>query len=152
MADTRRRAVIAALLGTLGALAGIAGFGHVYLREWRRAIAWFLFVLGASILLMVAFVDPEVLATDPMSITADDLPMTVIGPIFLLLSLSIFDAYYVGRRGNRGGRGDDDGHACPHCGREVDADLDFCHWCTERLDRAVEPTDGTDGTDADATK
>ena len=22
---------------------------------------------------------------------------------------------------------------CPHCGREVDAELDFCHWCTEPL-------------------
>ena len=25
---------------------------------------------------------------------------------------------------------------CPHCGREVDPDLDFCHWCTERLSGA----------------
>ena len=23
---------------------------------------------------------------------------------------------------------------CPHCGRETDPDLDFCHWCTEPLD------------------
>jgi hypothetical protein len=23
--------------------------------------------------------------------------------------------------------------SCPHCGKEVDADLDFCHWCTEPL-------------------
>ncbi|WP_128904158.1 zinc ribbon domain-containing protein [Halorubrum amylolyticum] len=22
---------------------------------------------------------------------------------------------------------------CPHCGKETDADLDFCHWCTEPL-------------------
>ncbi len=22
---------------------------------------------------------------------------------------------------------------CPHCGRETDADIDFCHWCTEPL-------------------
>ncbi|OYR79611.1 hypothetical protein DJ71_16250, partial [Halorubrum sp. E3] len=22
---------------------------------------------------------------------------------------------------------------CPSCGKEVDADLDFCHWCTEPL-------------------
>ncbi len=27
---------------------------------------------------------------------------------------------------------------CPHCGRETDAELDFCHWCTEPL------TDGHD--------
>ncbi|EMA61789.1 zinc ribbon domain-containing protein [Halorubrum lipolyticum] len=22
---------------------------------------------------------------------------------------------------------------CPHCGKETDAELDFCHWCTEPL-------------------
>jgi len=29
---------------------------------------------------------------------------------------------------------------CPNCGRETDADLDFCHWCTEPLPWA-EPDD-----------
>ena len=28
---------------------------------------------------------------------------------------------------------DPTGVECPHCGRETDADLDFCHWCTEPL-------------------
>ncbi len=23
---------------------------------------------------------------------------------------------------------------CPHCGRETDPDIDFCHWCTEPFD------------------
>ncbi|WP_050032772.1 zinc ribbon domain-containing protein [Halorubrum halophilum] len=27
---------------------------------------------------------------------------------------------------------------CPHCGKETDADLDFCHWCTEPLPWAGE--------------
>jgi len=22
---------------------------------------------------------------------------------------------------------------CPNCGKETDAELDFCHWCTEPL-------------------
>ena len=30
---------------------------------------------------------------------------------------------------------------CPHCGRDTDADLDFCHWCTEPLDAADGPAD-----------
>jgi hypothetical protein len=32
--------------------------------------------------------------------------------------------------------GGDDGATeveCPNCGKETDADLDFCHWCTEPL-------------------
>ncbi|QHS16990.1 zinc ribbon domain-containing protein [Halopenitus persicus] len=32
---------------------------------------------------------------------------------------------------------------CPHCGKETDAELDFCHWCTEPL-----PTAEDDGTGA----
>jgi hypothetical protein len=36
-----------------------------------------------------------------------------------------------------GAVGSGDGEApdvtCPNCGREADADLDFCHWCTEPL-------------------
>ncbi|WP_066413924.1 zinc ribbon domain-containing protein [Halorubrum aethiopicum] len=31
------------------------------------------------------------------------------------------------------GGGDPTGVECPHCGRETDAELDFCHWCTEPL-------------------
>ena len=27
---------------------------------------------------------------------------------------------------------------CPHCGRETDASLDFCHWCTEPLETRAE--------------
>ncbi len=44
------------------------------------------------------------------------------------------------RRTTVGDAGDDDDAAddppeatCPHCGRETDAELDFCHWCTEPL-------------------
>lgn len=37
--------------------------------------------------------------------------------------------------------GDDSGATgveCPTCGRETDADIDFCHWCTEPLPWADE--------------
>ena len=34
-----------------------------------------------------------------------------------------------------------DGVDCPHCGRETDPDLDFCHWCTERLPGAEDPSE-----------
>lgn len=30
---------------------------------------------------------------------------------------------------------------CPHCGKRTDADLDFCHWCTEPIDVANGPAD-----------
>ncbi len=28
---------------------------------------------------------------------------------------------------------------CPSCGRETDAEIDFCHWCTEPLPWAADP-------------
>ncbi|MUW15466.1 zinc ribbon domain-containing protein [Halorubrum sp. CBA1125] len=30
---------------------------------------------------------------------------------------------------------------CPSCGKETDADIDFCHWCTEPLPWATEPAE-----------
>ncbi|MFC5278729.1 zinc ribbon domain-containing protein [Halorubrum rubrum] len=30
---------------------------------------------------------------------------------------------------------------CPNCGRKTDADLDFCHWCTEPLDAPDGPAE-----------
>lgn len=30
---------------------------------------------------------------------------------------------------------------CPHCGKETDADIDFCHWCTEPLPWAENEAD-----------
>ena len=33
-----------------------------------------------------------------------------------------------------GGTGDEPTQVeCPHCGRETDAEIEFCHWCTEPL-------------------
>lgn len=138
MTDIRLRALVAVLLGTLGALLGVAGVGHAYLREWRRAVAWFAAVIGATLVLFATFADPEV-AADP-----DAWPTEVVVPVLVLLSLSIFDAYYVARRagGGTGTPGEADGGGadadgatrCPNCGREVDGEYAFCAWCAEPLD------------------
>lgn len=126
MGDTGRRALVAALLGMLGASFGVAGVGHAYLREWRRGVAWFTFVLGAFLVLVSVFTDTST-PTD-----VNSLPVVVLAPVVVLLSLSVFDAYYLARRGPTS-RSNPDAVTCPHCGGEVDADLQFCHWCTEPL-------------------
>jgi hypothetical protein len=127
MGDTDRRALVAALLGALGASFGIAGVGHAYLREWRRSVAWFTFVLGSMLVLVSVFADPSQATTD-----VDSLPLTVVVPIIVLLSLNVFDAYYLARRGPLV-HSNPNATCCPHCGGEVDPDLQFCHWCTEPL-------------------
>ncbi|MUV58107.1 hypothetical protein SAMN04487947_1043 [Halogeometricum rufum] len=121
MSDTRRRAVVAAVVGVVGASVGIAGAGHVYLREWRRAVAWFTFVLGVGLVLLSVFTDPAALTWESIG----DLPSVVTAPLFVLLFLSTFDAYYVGVRGPQ----TDDGVRCPACRGELDPEMTFCPWC-----------------------
>ena len=128
-----RRAVVAAVVGIVGATLGIAGAGHVYLRQWRRAAAWFAAVLGVSIVLVFAF-------TDPRSVTADALPPEVLGPVVALLVASVVDAYLAGRESPRSRRREtgDDGPGCPACGRELDPTLDFCWYCSAPVEGGAE--------------
>jgi peptidoglycan/LPS O-acetylase OafA/YrhL len=125
MPDARRRALVAALVGVIAATVGIAGAGHAYLREWRRAAAWFSFVLGTGLVLVAVFADPA-------TATPASLPATVTVPVYALLLANAIDAYRVASRP----RGSAEGPTCPACGRPVDPDLDFCHWCTRSLDAA----------------
>ena len=150
MSDSRRRALITALVGVLGATIGVAGAGHAYLREWRRAIAWFTFVLGAQLVLLSVFTDPSTLvgteSAAPMSFSAiqsvaTGLPSTVTGPILILFVLSVLDAY---RLALLGGTSDAEGPSCPYCGNEVDPELAFCPWCTERFEEAPKETATTE--------
>ena len=140
MGDRERRVVVAVVVSVVGAIIGIAGAGHVYLREWGRAFAWFSLVLGAGLVLIASFADPE-------TATVSSLPLRVTGPIILLLTLNTVDAYYVARRSGTGGatrRGPTRDESapnvsCPSCGREFDPELSFCPWCAgSRDDERVE--------------
>jgi len=134
MPHTRRRALIATLVAVLGASVGVAGVGHLYLRKWRRAAAWFAFVLGATIVLVSVFVDPATLSlSHPATVANVDpnaLPTIVTAPVFALLLLNALDAYRLAARGPRTA----DAPQCPACGGELDPELDFCPWCTTRLE------------------
>jgi hypothetical protein len=132
MVDSDRRALVAVAASAIGALFGIAGVGHAYLREWARAFAWFTFVLGAGVLLIAAF-------TDPMAVTFETLPLRVTLPLAVLLVVHTLDAYYVARRGPTSGSvvaSTTDGQTvdCPSCGRELDPELSFCPWCAGSRD------------------
>ncbi|MFB6080891.1 MAG: zinc ribbon domain-containing protein [Haloferacaceae archaeon] len=142
MPDARRRALFAVAAGLLGAALGIAGAGHAYLGEWRRAVAWFSFVLGAALVLV------SVLA-DPRTVTLSSLPPEVAIPVAGLLVLSAADAYRVATYQARGGLAaspsgtasdaaapDDDPPSCPNCGRAVDPSMNFCWYCAEPVEAA----------------
>ncbi len=149
MEEARRRALIAAAVGLVGAALGIVGAGHAYLREWRRAIAWFSLVIGVGLVLMSIYTDPSTYG-DPWTVTMSDLPLEVVLPILTLSLLSVLDAYAVGRKqagepaetavsdASTSVMRDGEELTCPNCGRDVDPELDFCHWCTEPLERDPE--------------
>ncbi|WP_338741670.1 zinc ribbon domain-containing protein [Haloplanus salilacus] len=128
MVDSDRRALVAVAASAVGALFGVAGLGHAYLREWARAFAWFTFVLGTGLLLIAAF-------TDPTTVTLETLPLRVTLPLAALLLVHTLDAYYVARRppasGSAAPSAATDGPTvdCPSCGRELDPELSFCPWC-----------------------
>ncbi|WP_435063033.1 DUF7575 domain-containing protein [Halobaculum sp. EA56] len=143
------------LAGLLALL--VTGLGHAYLRRWLRGLGW----LAATFAAVALLVPPEVVealnAGEPLSNPADALP-----PVVVVVASAV-DAYLLARRtrsraaapAGATGPGPADGptasatagaaaadpahgaeaRACPECGKDLDADLDFCPWCTAELDR-----------------
>jgi hypothetical protein len=130
---TQRRPWLAAALAVL-----YPGVGHLYLRELRRAVAWFgVSFATAYVGILLSDVPVEDLQGLSGALRLQQLlPAEVVGVLFLVSALNVVDAYRVGKRQrDAGSRDDDDAETCPSCGEELDEDLDFCPWCTTRLDR-----------------
>jgi hypothetical protein len=135
MGKRDRRVAITVIVSVLGAVIGVAGAGHAYLREWGRAFAWFSLVLGAGLVLIASFADSG-------TVTLSTLPIRVSAPLLLLFTLNTLDAYRVASRtadgsvGRRMPRRPDSESAvpCPSCGREYDPELSFCPWCAGTRD------------------
>lgn len=138
----RTRAFVAAVLATI-----YPGLGHVFLRTWFRAFAWF----GLSILTAAVVVPPDVVAaTETGNLGAiweasRNLPTEAVLAILAVRILNVVDAAWLGLRPRTPARSAE-GPTCPNCGRELDADLDFCHWCTTPLDGGADESTADGGT------
>ncbi|AKH97122.1 zinc ribbon domain-containing protein [Halanaeroarchaeum sulfurireducens] len=128
----RRRPIVAGLLGFL-----YPGLGHVYLRAWIRAIAWFgLAMITATLVIpdsaITAFQQNGI---DGLVAASRDLPMNVVLSLFVVRILNVIDAYLTGLRQERATeqRAGTEAGTCPNCGGELDEDIDFCPWCTTEL-------------------
>ena len=138
---TTKRPWLAAMLAFLQ-----PGLGHLYLRAWIRAVLWFALWFGT-----LAATVPSVGSGGLLSVAERTLgALAALSPeatiaIGSVTLFSTLDAYWLASRVNDRARGTDDGaRNCPHCGREVDADLDFCHWCTEPIDPGVDREYGSE--------
>lgn len=126
---TWTRAFIAGLLGLI-----YPGVGHMYLREWLRAFAWFIIAILAA-----ALVTPpelvEAVEIEGMSVLLDMseyISLEAYAMLFAIRLLNALDASIIALRPRQE---PDQSPSCPNCGGDLDDDLDFCPWCTFRLDR-----------------
>ncbi|QCC52941.1 zinc ribbon domain-containing protein [Halapricum salinum] len=121
---SNRRPVIAVLLAAV-----LTGLGHLYLGRHKRAFGWV--ALSLSVVAL-SIPDPP-----PASVVA-------LLPALFVFTLSVLDAFWIAvrDRGNNGLQRDSwSSHSpgeCPVCGEDLDPELDFCPWCTSRLDRQTE--------------
>lgn len=115
------------------------GLGHVYLREWFRALLWFGLILSAVRLLVPELSPPDAMTVEAVMAVYQDVEFTAraLAVVVGLFSLSMVDAYWMATAGNERAAAAE-GVACPHCGKELDEDLTFCHWCTTELDPPAE--------------
>lgn len=125
-----RRPWLAAVLAVV-----VPGLGHIYARAWQRALLWFALFLTA-----VWFLVPDEVQSEATSFGAFSEIYGAAPDIALFLlaisAMNVIDAYLTTTRKNHQSRQQvgDAAQSCPHCGKELDADLTFCHWCTTELD------------------
>lgn len=132
------RALAAAGLSVL-----LPGAGHALLRDWARAA-----LFGAMFVATLALLFPvDAVWSAAADGAVGDVPGIVDAETstlaqFTFSFLVLFAAVDAGLRGlglTDGPSGTGDEPACPHCGKPLDDDLTFCHWCTTRLDPEEEP-------------
>lgn len=112
----------------------VPGIGHLYLREWLRSVFWFVTVILAGQLLIPADAVGEELSIEAITRTFDAAPLTAKVTLVGLTFLCMADAYWVAKREpTRSAVSGDGGQTCPSCGKELDENLDFCHWCSTEI-------------------
>ena len=132
------------LLAALG-----TGFGHLYLRRWTRAVGWVVLAVGTTVL----FVPETAVEAFATGSGAEWGTLLDLAPLMLVSAASALDAYQLAVLNNYliHAREHTEGttRSCPECGRPLDDDLTFCHWCSTRL---TETADGVEsaGDDSDS--
>ncbi len=115
----------------------LPGAGHALLRDWRRAALFGLMYVSAIVLFLPSIQELVSAESTMDALALATTELDIFGQ-FALSFVVFFAAVDAGFRalgfppGSNQASGDVP--ACPECGREVDPELDFCHWCTTRLE------------------
>ena len=136
-----RRSIVATVLALV-----YPGLGHLYLRAWLRAIAWFVVALIAAAMVMPesAYAAYEANGFSGLLEASQNLPTDVILSMTVVRVLNALDAYLTAlqkavTKPEPSGAG-----TCPNCGKELDEDLDFCPWCSVELTETDQPAEEDD--------
>jgi hypothetical protein len=131
-----RRGLIAGVLGFL-----YPGLGHAYLRAWIRAVAWFgLAVVTAALVVPdSAYQAFEARGFQGVLDASESFGSRVTLSLLLVRLFSVVDAYVLAVKQSSPATAETDAATCPSCGKELDEDLDFCPWCTQRLKTPADP-------------
>jgi hypothetical protein len=130
-----RRSIIASTLALV-----YPGLGHLYLRAWLRAIAWFVVALIAAAMVMPesAYAAYEAEGFSGLLEASRNMPMEVILSMAVVRILNALDAYLTALQQTVTKPEPSGAGTCPNCGKELDEELDFCPWCSVELAEIAE--------------
>ncbi len=111
------------------------GAGHLYLRSWIRALLWFGLFYTTFLLMVPAPAQETELSIEGLLSVVTAVPLQAQLAVVAITLLNMADAYWLASKQNARAAASD-ALACPNCGKELDDDIDFCHWCTTQLDPA----------------
>jgi hypothetical protein len=139
--STNKSPLIAVVLAVL-----YPGLGHVYLRRWGRAFLWFVTIIATVVWLVPPAAMPSTLSIDAIMQARQNVPDHVALVALVLSALSVVDAYWIAANSGEpedptSPVGEDGTQTCPNCGKELDENLDFCHWCTTEFETGETETE-----------
>lgn len=113
----------------------VPGLGHAYLRLWGRAALWICLTVLGVLFMFPLDVLGDLTSTQALIEAGTSLPPAAIMAVLSIIGFCGLDAYLMAERINHfAGDEDERPVRCPQCGKEIDGELDFCHWCTTKLD------------------
>ncbi|OVE84582.1 zinc ribbon domain-containing protein [Natronolimnobius baerhuensis] len=128
----------------------LPGAGHAVLRDWVRALIFAGLYLSAIALF---FPVEQIASAGSITEGAELAQETETMGQFVLSFIVLFAAIDATFRSlgfpPNSSSADVEGPTCPECGKELDDDLEFCHWCTTRLEPRGEEVDEDDDAEAE---
>ncbi|MFW6436261.1 MAG: DUF7575 domain-containing protein [Halococcoides sp.] len=110
------------------------GLGHLYVRAYYRAVPWIVLDIAVTAWIATTVSLPETLSVEALVEISQSVPMEAQIVSTSMTLVAALDVYLIVRMEQ--GTAGEDATRCPSCGKDIEEfeDLDFCPWCTDRLE------------------